>query len=425
MTHFGLITEIGEGHLRTMLPLGQELKRRGHHVTHIGTLDEKGKVLGANLEAWTIGQTELPLGATTNFLIRLGELNGFESLQYGFQWVKEHHRVFLEYVPRAVQESGIEALVIDKDMPSAISVAEFLKVPFVTISSSAISCYELNVPPFITAWPYGTDWWSRLRNFMGYKLFDFAWGPSKAVIDDYRRQWKLPIRPSAYDYQSPLLQLTHQPAAFEFPRQQLPPHFHFTGPYHYSASREPVPFPYEELTGQPLIYASLGTIQGRHVEVFQYIATACQDLEMQLVISLGGAEPSLLPSLGGQPIVVQYAPQLELLQKASLVITHGGMNTTLESLTNGIPLVAIPILGDQFGIAARIAWTGAGKFIPYKAVQIGNLQSAIQEVLTVESYKQNALRLQEAIRNSGGVTHAAALIEQAVNTGQPVLRELG
>jgi UDP:flavonoid glycosyltransferase YjiC (YdhE family) len=56
-------------------------------------------------------------------------------------------------------------------------------------------------------------------------------------------------------------------------------------------------------------------------------------------------------------IIVDYAPQLQLLKKASLCITHAGINTTLESLSNGVPLVAIPIANDQPGIGARIEWT--------------------------------------------------------------------
>lgn len=62
---------------------------------------------------------------------------------------------------------------------------------------------------------------------------------------------------------------------------------------------------------------------------------------------------SSLPELPGNPIVVNYAPQLELLKIADLTITHAGVNTTLESLSNGVPLVAIPITNDQPGVAAR------------------------------------------------------------------------
>lgn len=187
------------------------------------------------------------------------------------------------------------------------------------------------------------------------------------------------------------------------------------GPYHYSGSRTSVPFLYEQLTGQPLIYASLGTIQNRLLWVFRMIAEACKEFDVQLVISLGGGHnPDLLPDLPGKPVVVGYAPQLELLQKATLTISHAGMNTTLESLTNGVPIVAIPISNDQPGVASRIAWAGAGTMVPLGKVSVDKLRKAIKQVLTEDSYKKNAVCLQEAIRRAGGVRHAADIIEQVV-----------
>ena len=73
-------------------------------------------------------------------------------------------------------------------------------------------------------------------------------------------------------------------------------------------------------------------------------------------------------------------------------------------------MVAIPIANDQPGVAARIiAWTGAGAAIPLKRLTVPRLRTAISQVLTQPSYKQNALRLQKAIKRAGGVTRAAAV----------------
>lgn len=174
------------------------------------------------------------------------------------------------------------------------------------------------------------------------------------------------------------------------------------------------------MTGQPLIYASLGTVQNQLLGIFQTIAEACQDLDAQLVIALGGGSTSeSLPALPGSPLVVEYAPQLELLQRTTLTITHAGMNTTLESLSNGVPMVAIPIANDQPGVAARITWTGTGEVVPLKHLNVFNLRSAINQVLTEDSYKKNAVRLQKAIKQAGGVKKAADIIEQIVATRKP------
>jgi UDP:flavonoid glycosyltransferase YjiC (YdhE family) len=96
------------------------------------------------------------------------------------------------------------------------------------------------------------------------------------------------------------------------------------------------------------------------------------------------------------------------------------LNTTLESLINGVPMVAIPITNDQPGVAARMAWTGGGEFVPLKKLSVPKLRTAIQQVLGEDSYKKNATRLLEAIRRAGGVSRAADIIEQVIATGKPV-----
>lgn len=143
-------------------------------------------------------------------------------------------------------------------------------------------------------------------------------------------------------------------------------------------------------------------------------------MDAQLVISLGGSSGDV-PKFPGEPLVVANAPQLELLQRASLTITPAGLNTVLESISNGVPMIAIPIANDQPGVAARIVWTGCGEMIKPSKLNAPRLQTAIEQVLTQESYRNNVLKLQRANQQAGGVTKAADIIEQVMSTGKPVL----
>ncbi len=424
MTHFGLICPASTGHLNTILPLGQELQKRGHRVTLFGILDAQPKTLAAGLEFRAIGSEEFPDGTMAESLAQLGELSGLAAFRYTVTLFKQSAAMLLREAPEAIKEAGVEALLVDQASSGGGTVAEFLDIPFITVCSAVVLNREPSVPPFKTPWKYSPAWWARLRNRVGYKLLSRVTQPITEVVAEYRREWKLPLHSHPNDSYSQLAQISQQPSELEFPRQNLPKWFHFTGPYHYSGSREPIPFPWEKLTGQPLIYASMGTVQNRLIGIFHKIAEACVGLDAQLVISLGGsASPESLPELPGSPLVVEYAPQLELLQKATLTITHGGMNTTLECLTNGVPMVAIPIANDQPGIAARIAWSGCGEAVPLKRLSVPMLRSAIERVLTEDSYKKNALRLQEGIKRAGGVSRAADIIEQVVSTGKPVLAQ--
>ncbi len=422
MTHFGIICPTATGHLNPMTTLGYELKQRNHRVTLFGFPDAQSKTVAAGLEFRAIGEAEFPTGTMALSFEQLGKLSGLAALRYTVSLLEQRAVVRLRDTPQAIKEAGIEAMLVDQVSPEGGAIADFLNIPFVTVCSAIVLNREPSVPPFNTPWNYSSTWWACLRNQMGYWILDRVTKPIRAVISEYRQAWQLPPHSSPNQDYSQLAQLSQAPAEFEFPRQELPPWFHFTGPYHLSASREPVPFPYETLTGQPLIYASMGTVQNRLLGIFHTIASACEGLDAQLVISLGSsASPESLPELPGNPLIVEYAPQLELLKKATVTITHGGMNTTMECLNQGVPMVAIPIANDQPGVAARIAWTGTGEVVPLNQLNVKRLRQAVQQVLTENSYPKNALRLQKAIAQAGGVSRAADIIEQVASTGKPVL----
>lgn len=420
MTHFGIICPATTGHLNTMTTLGWKLQQRGHQVTLFGLLDAQSNARSAGLGFRAIGESNLPLGAMAQIFEQQGKLSGLEAVRYAVTWVKDISATFLREAPAAIKEAGVEALLVDQVSPEGGTIANFLDIPFVSVASALMSYRDISIPPSHTPWSYSPTWWARLRNVFGYTLLDRIAQSVVKVIADYRHEWQLPAYTHPNDFYSPLALISQQAAAFEFPRQKLPKHIHFTGPLYSSKSRQSIDFPFEQLTGQPLIYASLGTLQNRLQSVFQDIAQACIGLDAQLVISLGnGITVESIPKLPGSPIVVKYAPQLKLLQKASLVITHAGLNTALESLSCAVPMVAIPISLDQPGVAERIAWTGTGKVVSLSRLSVPKLRETITQVLTHESYKTNAVRLQKALHNAGGVSHAVDIVEEVISTGNP------
>lgn len=425
MTHFGILTPgAATGPLNTMLPLGQELQRRGHRVTLFSTPDTESKVLTAGIAFAPIGVAEFSMDSNAEALSKLGQLQGLAALQYTVDLLKQVSIMMLREAPAAIKAAGVDALLVNQGVVEGGTIAEHLHLPFVTVCSAVVLNREPTIPPFCTDWQYSPARWARVRNQIGYLVLERLGKPLRDLLDDYRREWNLPLYSSPNDAYSPLAQISQAPAEFEFPRQDLPPWFHFTGTYHTAASRTPVPFPHEQLNGKPLLYASMGTLQNRLNWVFETIASACEGLEAQLVISLGGsANPESLASLPGNPLVVEYAPQLEILKKATLMITHAGMNTTMECVQHGVPMVTIPVANDQPGVAARIAWTGAGQMVPLRRLKVSRLRNAINQVLSQDSYKQQVLRLQEATHRAGGVRRAADIIEQAISTGKPVLAQ--
>jgi MGT family glycosyltransferase len=142
---------------------------------------------------------------------------------------------------------------------------------------------------------------------------------------------------------------------------------------------------------------------------------------VQLVISLGGGlEPEQLGPLSGDPLVVSYAPQLEIVKRAAVVITHAGINTVLESLAEGVPLVCMPLGNDQPGVASRVAMHGAGVVVSPRKANARRLHAAVRTILEDESYRIAARKLQTAILQIDGLELAADIIEDGLKIGTGV-----
>ena len=405
-----------------MTTLGHALRQRGHRVSLIGIADAEARVRAAGLEFVLIGQRDYPAGITRELFNQLGELSGTAAFRATVAYFQRSTAMLLKEAPNALRSNGVDALLVDQASFGGATVAQALELPFVSVSCALLLNPEPDVPPVNTGWSYHPAAWARLRNRLGHRLLTRLAKPITDVVIDFRQQHHLPALSDASGAWSSLAQICQQPAAFEYPRTQLPDWFHFTGPLIDPASRAEVPFPWERLNGKPLIYASLGTIQNQQLELFTRIAAACAHLDAQLVIALGGGSSvESLPPLPGNPVVVDFAPQLALLQRAALTITHAGLNTVLESLGCGVPMLAIPIANDQPGVAARVAWSGSGVVVPVKRASIRRLREAVDQVWSEPVYRHHAQRLQQAIASAGGVARAADIVEQGIGTGKAVL----
>ena len=125
-------------------------------------------------------------------------------------------------------------------------------------------------------------------------------------------------------------------------------------------------------------------------------------------------DPEQIGPVPSNAIIVKQAPQLELLKQTSVCITHAGLNTVLESLTQGVPQVAIPVGLDQPGVAARIADKKTGVVTSLDKLTAEHLSALLDEVLSDSIYLENAYKLQEAIASANGLSVAADLIEESL-----------
>jgi zeaxanthin glucosyltransferase len=414
MARLGAFCFPGSGHINPMTALCRALELRGHSVVLFGIADTESRVRAAGIEFHQIGSKDYPPGTLKALDDRLGQLSGMAAIRFTLDRVKNTARMTFRDSPSAVREARVDALLIDETDLSS-SMAEHLGIPFVSIAIVPPFLDDDGVPPFYFGWPAGRDSLSRFRNRMARRLLTWMTRPLARLLNAQRKEWGLKPILRATDSLSRIAQVAQLPRALEFELAQGPEFLHYTGPWVNAAQRPPVIFPWDLLDGRPLVYASLGTLQNGMEPVFRIIAEACAELPMQLVLSLGGGmEAERLGTLAGDPLVVRFAPQLELIKRAQVVITHAGINTALEALHEDVPIVAIPLGNDQPGVAARVAARGAGVVVPRRKLSADRLRRAVQLVLGEPSYRESAQKLGLKMRAIDGPAMAAEIIERAL-----------
>jgi zeaxanthin glucosyltransferase len=417
MKHFVVLAHAATGHLNPMIALGRALQRKGHRITFVQVLDVRAPIEAAGLDFIPIGVSDYPLGEIPRLHRVQGALGGLAAFRFTLAKLQRQAAMHLRDIPPILRAERVDGLLVDQVLLAGGSIADALELPFVTACCTVLIHEDDAIPPFNTSWRYSRAPLARLRNRAAYALFHQLTAPVRRVVNEYRREHGLQELGRSEAFLSGLAQVSQQPQVTEYPRAKLPACFSFTGPFIDAQARPALSFPDERLTGEPLIYASLGTLQNRQTSIFRIIVDACRGLKAQLVISLGGAADSVeLTDVPETTIAVDYAPQLELLARARLTLTHAGVNTVLESLAAGVPLVAVPITNDQPGMAARVQWAGLGEVLPFGKATAAGLRALIDRVLSEERYRQRAFEVQKAIEQARGLDLASDIVDKALST---------
>jgi MGT family glycosyltransferase len=172
-------------------------------------------------------------------------------------------------------------------------------------------------------------------------------------------------------------------------------------------------FKLDTLIGKSLIYISLGTVFNRALDFYKLCLEAFSDSSHTVVMSIGNQIN--LADLGVIPqnfIVKPYVPQTEVLKYTNLFISHGGMNSTNESLYFGVPLIVIPQSADQPVIARQVANIGAGIPLKMESLTANQLREAAEHVLNQPSFHKAVAELKESFQKAGGFHQAVNEIFQ-------------
>jgi len=393
------------GHLNPMTAFARHLQARGHEVVFLYSSSANGLPC-------VPGNIRDPFNENR---AAVSKLQGEDALAFAVGLLVQRTEAMLASMPDMLEATGVDALIIDPIQFYAELGPMKLGMPYIHAAVAMHCDFSGYTPISIYSHPHLTTPEAIARNRQGVARF------AKMIQNDgvkaYARNagFKINWEDPGFTL-SKIASLSQTPREFDFENSHWPSQFHHTGPFHDGKGREPVDFPWERLTGEPLIYASMGTILNGQVQVFRTLAAGvARHQGVQLVLSIGDQlAPEQIGPVPRNAIIVKRAPQLELLKLASVCITHSGLNTVLESLAQGVPQVAIPVTFDQPGIAARIAYHKTGAVTSLDKLTAVHLATLLGDVLSDATYRDNARRIQKAIVKTNGLSLAADLVEQSL-----------
>ena len=401
------------GHINPMSALARQLQTRGHDVVFLYSSSANGLpcIPGDKRDDMNANRPEM------------SKLEGNEALAFYCGVAAKETEAIFKSLPRMLEKTGVEALVLDPIKFFVELAAMKLRIPYVTVANALYIDFSGYTPAGIFGWPHETTPSALARNLQAVtQAVRFCYNEG---TKSYAKElgFKTDLDHPSWVF-SELAYITQLPKEFDFEHPLLPPQFHYTGPFHDGKGRHPVDFPWDRLTGEPLIYASMGTIMNGRADVFRTIAAgAANHRGTQLVLSIGDRlDPKQIGPVPSNAIIVNQAPQLELLKRASVCITHAGLNTVLESLAQGVPQLAIPVTFEQPGIAARIAAKKTGVTMSFADLTSEHLSTLLGEVLSCSIYRENARKFQEIISKTNGLAMAANIVERCFGVIQEPAR---
>ncbi|TLX62596.1 glycosyltransferase [Stutzerimonas nosocomialis] len=424
MTHFAVIAPPFHSHLRALEAISCELIGRGHRLTFVQQADVRAALSHPGLQFAAVGAASHPPGSMRAIISRAANPGGPWGLKRVIADLATATDMLCREAPLVLSSLGVEAVIADQMEPAGALVAESLGLPYVSVACALPFNREPRVPLPVMPWRYQATPWGEQLNLHSARVYDWMMRPHGDVIAAHAEAFGLAPRQTLSECLSPLLQISQTPSGFDFPRQALPDHVHAVGPLRLPLRDEP-PLNVPIEARRPFVFASLGTLQGHRFGLFQRIARACRELDVQLLLAhcggLDGRQEQRLYQ-DGATWVTDFAPQRAVLANAQAVITHAGLNTVLDALEAGVPVLALPIAFDQPGVAARVEYTGVGLRLNHRLARGRSLCSALSRLLGEPGFRERAGALGRDVRLSGGAPRAADLIEAAVRRNRPLVR---
>ena len=387
MTRISFVNMGGHGHVNPTLPVVQELVRRGVEVTYFTTEEFRDAVLatGARFEGFDSlwGKTPPPHGVPPSELI-----NTFPMRLMG-----DAAHVLPQILPR-LEAARPDLLVYDRMALYGRFAAQKLGLKAAEVSPSYVTNEH-----FSLAGRFGTF------DPRHPAMVEFA-AAAKTVAQRWGVQ-ELSARDLFNHTES--LNVVFLPRAFQYEGQTFDDRYVFVGP---CLAPRPTAGSFSRPDGgRPLLFISLGTVFNAWPEFFNMCFEAFGGRDWDVLMAVGKRiDPATLGPVPANVEVAAHVPQLEVLPHTRVFVTHGGMNSTMESLSFGVPMVVIPQMGEQAATAQRVSELGLGRAFTRETVTAGALREAVETLANDAGTRARVQEMSAQVRGAGGQVKAADAI---------------
>jgi MGT family glycosyltransferase len=379
------------GHINPTLPVITELVRRGHTVRYwaYGEFREKIERTGAQF-------------ADLSHYLKVDYTRPDENLfRLALVLLKGSDRV-LEGVLPQLKDNPPDLILYDSLACWGKHLSQVLKIP----SVCSVTTFAMNQQVIGSS-----------RSQTG-TLINMAVKGLPALLEFSRlstqlaRQYDIP-KPTLKDIfnNAADLNIVYTSSEFQPFAESFPSSYRFVGPsLELPDAKQPLTFSPPQ--NKPLIYISLGTLNNENLKFYRTCFAALKNKPLHVVLSVG--KKISIADLGEIPknfTVLPSVPQVQVLQRAQLFVTHGGMNSVHEALVTGTPMVVVPQASDQRWVAERVQGVGAGVLLEKKLVTPERLSQAIDQVFANPSYAKVSQHIGEDLLKQGGWKRAASEIE--------------
>ncbi len=420
LLRFAIIAPAFTSHVRALEALAGELIARGHAVLWLQQPDVRALLRDERIEFVAVGAQAFPAGSLARLVAHAARPGGPLGLRRVIADMARQTATLCAEAPPVLRAHQIDVVLADQMEAAGALVAKVLGLPWVSVACALPINREPAVPLPVMPWGHaGDDSAALQRNAVSARVYDWLMQPHDRAIAQAAAAVGCDEIGTLADCLSPTLQLSQTIEAFDFPRRLAPAVLHHVGPLRPPLAAD-VPLelmPADD--GRPFVFASLGTLQGARFALFKRIAKACRALNLQLLVAhCGGLDSAQCAALHrcGARWVVDFAPQRAALARADVVVTHGGLNTVLDALVAGTPMLVLPIAFDQPGVAARVLHAAAGLRLWPALATVRALRRALRRLLDEPSFAAHALALGRHVpAGDSGTRRAADLIEATIS----------